>query len=232
MSSSWIAAFAPTSTPRVGSSAISTLGEPHSHFAKSAFCWFPPDRERTGAARLRARMSTLAGDLRDCAPLATAARRTARVDNRREVRQRDVLPDRAAHQQPLILARLGQHRDPGAHRVAWLAHPERLAVEVHRAGVEPVGAEDRPRDLGAAGADQSGEPEDLAGVDVERDVLEGALPRRAPGRRARPRLRPAASALDRMLDHHVAADHRRDEAVAPSALAAGACGRALRPSGR
>ena len=58
MRSSWIAAFAPTSTPRVGSSAISTLGEPISHFANSVFCWFPPDRERTGAARLRARMST------------------------------------------------------------------------------------------------------------------------------------------------------------------------------
>src|SRR5581483_2111485 len=48
--SSWICRFAPTSTPRVGSSASSTLGVRASHFANSAFCWFPPESVATGAS--------------------------------------------------------------------------------------------------------------------------------------------------------------------------------------
>src|SRR3954471_10292746 len=38
---------APTSTPRVGSSSISTLVEPSSQRASTTFCWLPPDRVRT-----------------------------------------------------------------------------------------------------------------------------------------------------------------------------------------
>ena len=40
------------------------------------------------------------------------------------------------------------------------------------AASRPVGAEDRPRDLGAAAADEAGEPDDLAGANVERDVVD------------------------------------------------------------
>ena len=36
-------ALAPTSTPRVGSSRISTRGRLASHFPKTTFCWLPPD---------------------------------------------------------------------------------------------------------------------------------------------------------------------------------------------
>ena len=37
-------ALAPTSTPRVGSSTISTLGSRASQRASTTFCWLPPDR--------------------------------------------------------------------------------------------------------------------------------------------------------------------------------------------
>src|SRR5262245_50240149 len=67
-SSSWIAALAPTSTPRVGSSAISTAGDCSSHLANNAFCWFPPDSSRIGAVSVRARTSTF------CATAPTARR--------------------------------------------------------------------------------------------------------------------------------------------------------------
>ncbi len=40
--SRWISAFAPTSTPRVGSSSTITRGRRPSHLAMTIFCWFPP----------------------------------------------------------------------------------------------------------------------------------------------------------------------------------------------
>jgi len=41
---SWISFFALTSTPRVGSSRISTFGFVESHLASNVFCWLPPDK--------------------------------------------------------------------------------------------------------------------------------------------------------------------------------------------
>ena len=46
--SRWISAFAPTSTPCVGSSRISTAGSVASQRASATFCWLPPDRLPTG----------------------------------------------------------------------------------------------------------------------------------------------------------------------------------------
>ncbi len=42
--SSWMAALAPTSTPRVGSSKSITPGSSASHLASTTFCWLPPER--------------------------------------------------------------------------------------------------------------------------------------------------------------------------------------------
>ena len=58
------------------------------------------------------------------------------------------------------------------HRVARAGEAHRLAVDADHAAVERVGAEDRPRRLGAAGADQPGEPQDLAVVGAKRHVDE------------------------------------------------------------
>ena len=58
------------------------------------------------------------------------------------------------------------------HGVARTREPHRLAIDTDDAGVESVGAEDCARGLRPSGADQPGEPQDLAVMDGERDVNE------------------------------------------------------------
>ena len=48
--SRWISAFAPTSTPCVGSSRMRTAGSAASQRARATFCWLPPERLPTGAS--------------------------------------------------------------------------------------------------------------------------------------------------------------------------------------
>lgn len=50
----WTSAFVPMSMPRVGSSTMRILGSVASHFARTTFCWFPPDREEAGECWLAA----------------------------------------------------------------------------------------------------------------------------------------------------------------------------------
>ncbi len=71
---------------------------------------------------------------------------------------------------------------------------DRLAVDDDAAGIERIGAEDRARHLGAAGADQSGNAEDLAVAHRQRDVVEhGGVRIRALPRRVRPSTASATS---------------------------------------
>ena len=84
------------------------------------------------------------------------------------------------------------------------------AVERDAAGVAAVDAEDRPRDLGAAGADQPGERDDLARPHVERDVGEDALARQALDLEHGL----ADASLPRGRARQLAADHRADDVVA------------------
>ncbi|MNL06784.1 hypothetical protein D3C87_1274320 [compost metagenome] len=51
----WISAFAPTSTPRVGSSRKTTCGSTDSIFASATFCWLPPLKVETASPTLFAR---------------------------------------------------------------------------------------------------------------------------------------------------------------------------------
>ena len=46
------------------------------------------------------------------------------------------------------------------------------AVDEHLAAVDGIGTRDRAHDLGAAGTDQSGEPDDLTGAHREADLVE------------------------------------------------------------
>ena len=46
----WTSAFDCTSIPCVGSSRIRSVGAVASHFARTTFCWLPPESEDTGWA--------------------------------------------------------------------------------------------------------------------------------------------------------------------------------------
>ena len=84
--SACISAFAPTSTPRVGSSSSRTDGCASSHFANTTFCWLPPDSCRRArrpsacgpAGARRARAPARAGAARG-RPAPRAASATART---------------------------------------------------------------------------------------------------------------------------------------------------------
>lgn len=92
---------------------------------------------------------------------------------------------------------------------------ERLAVEVDLARVPAVDAEDGPRHLRAAGADEAGQADDLAAADVEGDIGEDALAGQpAHAQRDLARL----DLLLRVQLRQVAADHAADQVVLGHAL--------------
>ena len=73
--------------------------------------------------------------------------------------------------EPLPLPVLGQHHHALAGSPArGDAQPHRLAGDLDRSAGGRFGPEDRACDLGPAAADQPGQPDDLAGADLERDV--------------------------------------------------------------
>ena len=81
------------------------------------------------------------------------------------------------------------------------------AVELDLAAVRGGDAEERQPDVGAAGADQTGKPEHLAGAEVERDVLKRALAAQTADRQPH-RARFAPLAPEELP--HLAADHAAD----------------------
>ena len=120
-------------------------------------------------------------------------RRRARAERRASRGERHVLDHRAAEDEAVVLARLRDHREAARARLrrGLLADASAPDASLTSAALDPVGAEDRARELGAAGADEAGEADDLARADVEGDVVDAAARAgRAPrGRRARPAAR-------------------------------------------
>ena len=106
-------ARAPTSTPRVGSSSSSTRQPRSSQRARTAFCWLPPERVRTGTDGLSGRSdSSRVAALRRAqlgAPVDPAGACEAGQGG-----HRDVAGDGLQHEQGLRLALLGGQPDSGA----------------------------------------------------------------------------------------------------------------------
>ena len=103
----------------------------------------------------------------------------------------DVVADGHVEKQALRLAVLGEIDDAAIDRLGGRAVVDRLAFELHRPAGARFGAVDQAREFGAAGADQAGETEHLAGVQREAGALHalsvgqiGRLP--APACRAPP----------------------------------------------
>ena len=158
--------------PRVGSSRISSFGLVASHLASTTFCWLPPLRLTTFCSMLGVRICRASmKSLRD--RRVRAERRTKpAVRQRAKVGQADVLADRQAEHEGLLLAVFRHQADPELDRVERVLERDRLALDQDLAAVDPVRPEDRARQLGPAGADQAGQPDDLAGADREADVLD------------------------------------------------------------
>ena len=159
-----------------------------SHLPMTTFCWLPPERRGrrlldAGAADAEA-ADGVAGDAR---PRRRGRRRPKRRDAA-ERGQRDVVADRGGEEQALGLAVLGDERDAGRRAARGRGDVDGAAVEADAAGGAAVGgAEERLEDLGAAGAEQAADAEDLAGVQVEVDAVST---RRQPWRPGTSRVRP------------------------------------------
>ena len=74
--------------------------------------------------------------------------------------------------EPLALAVLGEVADADVDGVLGLPRPQLAPLELDRAAVYPVGAEDGPGELRAARPDEAGEAQDLARAHLEGAVLE------------------------------------------------------------
>ena len=196
--------------PRVGSSKMIAFGFIASHLASTTFCWLPPDSDDvswpTSAVRM-SRSERLRFGLRDLG----IPRNQAAACVGAQVRQRDVLRDREVEQQAGALAVLGHEKDAGVDRIGGGREMHRLAVERDATRHRPVDAEQGAGEFGAAGADQAGQSEDLAGAEVEVDLAAGigggaqalhGKDRLAAGRRRR-----------HVVDLQIAADHQPDHRV-------------------
>ena len=94
--------------------------------------------------------------------------RAARIGD--EVRQGDVVSDRILEDEPRSLAVLWDEIDAAVDGVAWFRDADLLAVQAQRSVDIAVDAEDRAREFRPPRPDQSGETQDLAAMQRQRDV--------------------------------------------------------------
>ena len=208
----WICALAPTSTPRVGSSRISTLGSVISQRASSTFCWLPPLSVPTCCSGFAGRMSSAEIHFCDQLVLAPARDRT-RPAARGLQREDDVLAHRQLLHEPLGAAVLRAERDAvrrgGAHAAQRVAGPDRHAARGRRDRRRTAAA--RPPCAPSRAARRSPTTSPRAQLEVERrDRAVAAETLRAQHRRALA-ARTFGPLLERLQRLGLAAEHARDE---------------------
>ena len=179
----WMSALAPTSMPRVGSSRMISSGAVASQRASSTFCWLPPERLPTRALGSAGRTPSASMYSVTTASLLRAPQLAEPAAPGLDA-EHDVLADREVGDDALGVPVLRRERDAVADRVPRGGDPRRLAVDLDLAGVGPVGAVEQPDQLGPPGAEQPGDPDDLAVEDVEVGRLQHAAPAHARSRAA------------------------------------------------
>ena len=134
-------------------------------------------------------------------------------------RHAEIGAHREREEQRLLLAVFGNQADAVADGVLRGADVDLLAVDQDAAAVDAVRSEYRPRRLGASGADQPGEAQDLAATNLEGDVFKhggvSVLRISAPGKafdakRDVADFRRSAMGVERC---DVASDHQADDLV-------------------
>ena len=122
---SQIAAWAPTSTPRVGCAAMSRIGSPLISRPTISFCWLPPDSARALRVDAGVRTSYSLDD-----PLGVGLRaprrsisRPLHVGRPGLVAEDAVLPERGVEQQAVAVPVLGDEADAGLAALAGCGQP-------------------------------------------------------------------------------------------------------------
>ena len=130
----WTSTLAPMSMPRVGSSRMSTRGSVASHFARTTFCWLPPDRAPTSwstpVARIRSWSTYRAPSARSSRSLDEQPRKQPPED-----RQAHVRGDREVEHEPVLMTILGHVGDARGERLGRAREADGRAGEADLAGV-------------------------------------------------------------------------------------------------
>ena len=180
---SQMAAWAPTSTPRVGCEAISTFGSPLISRPTISFCWLPPDSDEASTSMPGVRtsywstirwVSLRAPDRSIHGPLTLGASvwwPRIRFSHKRRVEQQAV---------PVPV--LGDVADAVLPAAPRGPAREVLADQVDGARRQRPHPHDRLDQLGLPVALDAGDAEHLALVDREREVLDQGSPVRRRGR--------------------------------------------------
>ena len=108
-------------------------------------------------------------------PLQTCSNEAEAIEIPAQHRQRDIGEDRHRENQPELATVLGHVGDAEVHAIARRADCDGLAVEKDGPRRRRFDAEKGKSDIGAARADEPGEAEDLATVEIEGDALENAM---------------------------------------------------------
>ena len=167
----WTSAFVPTSTPWVGSSRSRIFGSAASHLPEHDLLLVAA-REAADDLRGRRRLDPqLLHEAAGERALAPRPEDPARGQFGQD-RHRDVRADGHRLHEPLMEPVLRQVGEPPAERRSRGARPERAAVDPELAALERIDPEDAARDLGATGAHEAGQADDLAATELERDVRE------------------------------------------------------------
>ena len=171
-----MSAFAPTSTPRVGSSSSSTRGSVSRALPITTFCWLPPLSEPIGACELDV-LTVTALTMRSTAvrslPCWTENRRTKRP----RLASVRFCPTDIDWTRPSRWRSSGTSATPAARRWAIDSWSSGSPVERHVAADRPEPAGERLEQLGAPGAHEPVEADDLAGAHGERHRVDRQAPR-------------------------------------------------------
>ena len=198
--SRWISAFAPMSMPRVGSSRISSCGiggQPpgEQHLLLVAARQVADQRVRVGRADAE-RLHVLADD-----PGLLRLRDATEPSALRLHAEHEVLGDGEVADDALFPSVLRREGDALVDRMTRAGQPRRRTSDRDPSVVGPVGAVDEPREFRAARAEQAGDADHFAVVDLEVERLDRALPSEqgragGPGSPARSTCRSADRPID------------------------------------
>ena len=171
--SRWMNSMLPTSSPRVGWSRTRSFGSRPSSRATTTFCWLPPDSVPAFTQdRRRSDVELGHALVRAGADRVVVAHEAAGEGRGVVVVEDDVVGDREGEDEAEPMPVGGHEADADAVEVARRGCGHVLVAERHAAGRLAPQPHDRLDQLVLAVARHAGDPEDLAGADLEADAVD------------------------------------------------------------